>query len=260
MENQEIKYFYLDTIPNLYDTEIRNHFWKPNQSIVRGLYQLLDKKKIKEKIIDVGCGLGDQIFPNSTHILDKDLIFDPKDKIFIDFDLDFDVFQFEKGHFNFVYCRHTLEDIQNPQHAFQEITKLSKSGYIETPSPMVELSKYVDCFIGEKLDYRGYIHHRYIVWSDYKTNTIYFLPKLSIIEHLTFKKQELYNGILNLYPIYWNNYYYWDQNKIPNIVVYRHGLNYDIKNDYIQLLNIAVEKSMEYTRNFMIYLQEEKVI
>ena len=58
--------------------------------------------------------------------------------------------------------------------AFNEITRVCKTGYIETPSPLIEFSTNVDS--GDS-PYKGYIHHRYFVWSDIKTNTLYFLPK-----------------------------------------------------------------------------------
>jgi len=48
-------------------------------------------------------------------------------------DIDFDIFPFSDDTFETSYSRHTLEDIQNPNHAFNEIVRVSKRGYIETP-------------------------------------------------------------------------------------------------------------------------------
>ena len=78
-----------------------------------------------------------------------------------------------------------LEDIQNPDFALNEITRVTKyGGYIETPSPLIEVTKNVDGS-GFSNSYCGYIHHRYIVWSNIQKNEIYFLPKYScILDHI----------------------------------------------------------------------------
>jgi ubiquinone/menaquinone biosynthesis C-methylase UbiE len=89
-------------------------------------------------------------------------------------DIDKTTFPFETNKFDFVYCRHVLEDIQNPDFALSEIIRVSKyGGYIETPSPLIEVTKNVD---GSQLSkfYCGYIHHRYIIWSSIQKNEIYF--------------------------------------------------------------------------------------
>lgn len=46
------------------------------------------------------------------------------------------------------------------------------------PSPLVELTKGVDGNIRFSNHYIGYVHHRYIVWSDLEENTIYFFPNM----------------------------------------------------------------------------------
>jgi hypothetical protein len=57
--------------------------------------------------------------------------------------------------------------------------------------------------------------------------------------------------IANAKDIYWNNYYIWDEKNKPNIVVYRHGINFHIFEDYTKLLNEAITKSIEYTDYFV---------
>ena len=232
------------------DKRLYNYFWNPNHLLTNKLYDIIDKLDIKDNIIDIGCSDKDKQFKKATHLVDYSQL-PSSDKIVIKLDLDFDKFQYEDNYFNFAFCRHTLEDIQNPQNAFNEIIRISKSGYIETPSPLVELTKYIDGFNTET---RGYIHHRYIVWTDISTNTLHFLPKYPIVENIEIIYKEKYNYLLNNYPVYWNNYYVWDDNKKPNIIVYRNDINMDIIKDYGKLLNEATISSIENTTEFINYL------
>lgn len=236
--------------PEIYrnDEKLEYFFWAPNPKLVDKLILFLDTIGIKDEIIDVGCGHGPARFPKATYILGKDVKVIPDNLNFIDFDLDFDKFIQRDKFFNFVYCRHVLEDIQNPQHAFSEITRIAKQGYIETPSPLIEITRGADKGI-----LRGYTHHRYIVWSDIKSNTLFFLPKYPLVENLLIPdemtKKILY--ILNNYSVYWNNYYIWDDKIQPNIFVYRNGINFDILTDYANLISTAIQKSIEYTNVFI---------
>lgn len=62
--------------------------------------------------------------------------------------------------FDFVVCSHTLEDIRDPIHVCREMSRISKAGYIECPSPLLELTKGVD---RAGRSWTGYAHHRWIV-------------------------------------------------------------------------------------------------
>jgi hypothetical protein len=238
------------------ENQIVNHFWAPNIKIVDALTKILNKNNINKNIIDIGCGVGPAKFPIATHILDFGNI-DEENEFSIKLDLDFDKFSHSDKYFEFIYCRHTLEDIQNPTNAFNEFIRISKSGYIETPSPLAEIMTGVD--VPSDLTYRGYRHHRYIVWSNFKTNTIYFLPKYPIIEHITIDTKILkkFIYILNNYSVYWNNYFYWDATTKPNIVIYRNDINFDIHKDYAKLINEAIESSIDYTNHFVSFLKEK---
>lgn len=238
------------------ENQIVNHFWWPNTKIVNALTKILNKNNINKNIIDIGCGSGPAKFPSATHILDFEKI-DKENEFSIKLDLDFDKFPHSNKYFEFIYCRHTLEDIQNPSNAFNEFIRISKSGYIETPSPLAEIMKGVDA--PSDLTFRGYRHHRYIVWSDLKTNTIYFLPKYPIVECITIDETILkkYNYILNNYSVYWNNYFYWGSTTKPNIVIYRNNINFDINTDYAKLINEAIQSSIDYTNHFIFFIKEE---
>lgn len=229
--------------------KINVFYWYPNEVLIKKIERHLFRLNITDNILDVGCGRSS--FPSSTHLLDNDFSnIDTYGKTTIKFDLDFDKFK-DNTSFNFVYSRHTLEDLQNPQNAFNELIKISPKGYIETPSPLIEFSRGVDSDLNwvKSESYRGYKHHRYIVWSDIDNNTLYFLPKYPIIEHchVSESTKRLMNYIANNYPLYWNNYYYWDEQDKPKICVLN-NINF---NDYNNYLTVAINKSIEYTKHFI---------
>jgi len=63
----------------------------------------------------------------------------------------------EDKKFDFVFCSHTLEDIRDPIWVCQEIMRVGKAGYIETPSRVIESMLGV-----ERLRYCGYSHHHWL--------------------------------------------------------------------------------------------------
>jgi SAM-dependent methyltransferase len=240
------------------EESITNFFWAPNQLLVNKLVEFLKFRDIKTNIIDIGCGTGTAKFPVATHLLDFNEIENGDTRIKLD--LDFDKFPHINNFFDFIYCRHTLEDIQNPVNAFNEFIRISKIGYIETPSPLVEIMKGVDNIV-EGVKYTGYVHHRYIVWSNLETNTLHFLPKYPIVEYVTLNDEILkkFTYLLNNFPIYWNNYYFWDINGLkPNIIIYRNGINLNINDDYSRLISEAIESSFKYTEYFVKFISAKR--
>jgi SAM-dependent methyltransferase len=249
---------YLDVPTSaLQSSSLIRKFWAPHPQILDALGRKLDRMGIADRIVDVGAGYCP--FPRATHLLDwnhKDVPGSDAGKFVFQSDLDYDRLPYEDRFFSFAYCRHTLEDIQNPLHAFQEIIRVARQGYIETPSPLIELLRGVD---GGALatSYRGYVHHRYIVWSDWATNTLYFLPKLPILEHLHIPEMDVarMTYLANHHPVYWNNYYIWDSTRMPRVVVYRNGVNMSITDgDYERLVGRAILESMAYTDAFLAVL------
>ena len=225
-------------------------FWQPNPLINERLLKHCTSKSYT-KILDVGAGRCP--FPKATHLIDAT----PGPQVTV-VDIDYKPIPFLPNHFDFVHCRHTVEDIQNPLFVCQELFRIAKDGYIETPSPLVEITRGVDgdMIIAEQRSpsvYCGYSHHRYIVWSDLKTNTLYCLPKYPIIEYTKYSSEFLKKqiAILNHFPVYWNNYYRWDKDHPPSIVVYRNGVNMKIIEDYSALLTRAITESIEYTNWFV---------
>lgn len=208
-------------------------YWHPNQKILELIENYCKVSKFTN-ILEVGPG--SIPFKLATYFVDN---VERENSTILD--IDTQRFNFEDGHFDFTYCRHVFEDIQNPDFAFRELQRVSKIGYIETPSPLVECLRQAD-FTG---NYRGYIHHRYIIWSE--KDTIFFLPKFPIIEHLNFNEDNLKK--LAEEPLNWNNYFFWNSNS--KFVIFKHGLNFNIVSEYESLINRAVVASLENNIKFI---------
>jgi len=102
----------------------------------------------------------------------------------------------KNGKFDFSICTHTLEDIINPGFVCEQISKISKEGYIAVPSKYVEMSKFEG-------PYRGYIHHRWIfVIRDGK---FIGYPKLNCLEYFNFEKPVEQMMHLNDISFFWKD-------------------------------------------------------
>ena len=229
---------------------VNNFYWKPIQEIIKTVEQFCLKNTFKN-ILEIGPG----IIPFS--LANKCIGFNETIKDYIELDIDINKLPYEDKEIDFIYSRHVLEDIQNPDFAMKEIIRVSKSGYIETPSPLIEITKGVDGGVNSN-KYCGYIHHRYIIWSNIQKNEIYFLPKYSnIIENFLEIDQlnlEKCFNLINNYPIYWNNYFIWKDVK-PTIIMYKIGVNIGLNGnlikDYNKLINEAVNISIQNTDYFI---------
>lgn len=230
--------------------KVEKYYWYPNNSVTKMVENICITNKYK-KILEIGPGTN--YFKLATDFVGyNETITDC-----IDIDIDVTTLPFLKGHFDFLYCRHVMEDIQNPDFALNEIFRVSKLGYIETPSPLVEITKNIDASDSEK--YCGYIHHRYIVWSNVQKNEIYFLPKYgSILDNLILSdetKHKIYN-LINNYPVYWNNYILYNSQNKPNVIMYKNGVNMGkngetLISDYVTLINRAINETIDNTNYFI---------
>jgi hypothetical protein len=224
---------------------VTNIFWAPNQDILRAVIdwcKLLEAKNILE------VGPGYVPFPLATRFIDVKP--DPKNILV---DVDRECLPHPDKYFDFIYARHVLEDLQNPDFALAEFARSSPSGYMETPSPLVEIIRGIDGAYPLSLYYSGYIHHRYFVWSNIKTNTIWFLPKMPIVQLIELNEdvRKRLTYLLNHYPIYWNNYFIFKDGVKPNIVIYKHSVNYDIFKDTFNMIMNGIIESINNTNYFI---------
>lgn len=248
--------FFLETINCEPYDHVHNLYYFPIKKILNILVNLCKHYNLSN-ILEIGPGIVP--FPLANLFIGKN----EKVNYYIDLDLDTEKLPFHDNHFDFVYCRHVLEDIQNPDFLLNEILRTSKNGYFETPSPLVELTKGIDTELVNSMHYIGYMHHRYIIWTDIEENTIYILPKYGFLENLLkFNEeyqQQIYN-ILNNYPVYWNTYYIWTSttNK-PKIVMYKNGVNINTNShkkvslflDYVKIINSMIDTTIKSTNYFI---------
>lgn len=82
----------------------------------------------------------------------------------------------KNGKFDFCFCSHTLEDVENPIWVCRNIEIIAKEGYIATPSKYVELGRICGPF-------RGYYHHRWIMDISGDMSLVCY-PKYNWIEYI----------------------------------------------------------------------------
>ena len=144
--------------------------------------------------------------------------------------------------FDFVVCKHTLEDMYDPFPLCAEMSRVAKAGYVETPSPVAELCRGVDGITAPI--YRGYHHHRFVVWP--VPNELRFVSKYPIVEYLDFSGDEIAERLRA--PKYWNTYHLWDgELKVRHI---QSPLDYDIPSQYRAVLGTAIMDSVAATDTF----------
>lgn len=106
-------------------------------------------KNINKNDLVLDVGSGDKPFWRADVIIDKYLndnqqrnsgsvIFDSK-KLFVKADVE--DLPFKDKVFDFVFCSHLLEHVENPDKAIRELTRVSKRGYIEVPNVILDIFK-----------------------------------------------------------------------------------------------------------------------
>lgn len=148
---------------------------------------------------------------------------------------------FEDKSFDFIVCRHCIEDMYNPFPLIREMSRVGKAGYIETPSPIAELGRGVD---GGSPPFRGYHHHRFMTWLF--GSELRVISKYPFVEYLRFDDDAI-DKLLEQ-ERYWNTYCLWEGEF--QFAHRQSPLHYDIPRDYALILNEAMERSKEATDIF----------
>lgn len=230
------------------------HHWQPVQQVVQHL-----SASIPDGATVLEIGPGARPFPRATGFVDFDLSESSQAKAGVgkdrrpvwNLDVTEERLPFPDKSWDFVYCRHTIEDSWNPFAICAEMSRIGKRGYIETPSPIAELCRGVD---GNAPAYRGYHHHRFIIWAD--GSQLKLVSKYPLVEYLNAPDERL-AGMLRAGPKYWNTYFLWEGSIDARHIQSPAGFNVGI--NYASVLNDALNESQGATDKFWSGLMPDKV-
>lgn len=96
-----------------------------------------------DTVLDVGSGA--HPFPFATHIADlypdaTSHRSEPLNKLNLDFQAcNIECLPYKSKDFDFVYCSHVLEHVGNPARACEELMRVGRKGYIETPTRLSDI-------------------------------------------------------------------------------------------------------------------------
>lgn len=213
--------------------------WAPISHVWDYLLRTIPKDA---KVLDIGPGTVP--FPRADTVVDfQDTFGIPKEKLVL-CDLASEPLPFDDKSFDYIYCRHVLEDMVTPFPLCAEMSRVGKAGYIETPSPLAELTRGID---GGSPYYKGYHHHRWIIWSD-NNGVLSFTSKYPLIEYCSVADDEFLDGIMRQSPRYWNTYCCWlGKVKVRHL---QNPLDYVLPGDYPRVLTEAATTSMRSTDAF----------
>lgn len=213
------------------------HYWAPVPQVVQRIADLIPADA---KVLEIGPGHAP--FPRANAFVDfaeSTRVEGPVHKI----DVATERLPFDDKSFDFVYCRHVLEDMYYPFGLCAEMGRVAKAGYIETPSPLAEICRGVD---GNAPPYRGYHHHRFVIWN--YQDELRFVSKYPLIEYLAGFEEDRLAVLLRQGPKYWNTYHLWEG--AINVQHRQSPLHYDIWRDYANLLNDGVKNAVMMADEF----------
>jgi hypothetical protein len=201
--------------------------WAPVPAVVDHVASLIPDGS---RVLEIGPGQAP--FRRATHFVDYVQRGDLPITIC---DVANEALPFLDNQFDFIYCRHVLEDMFNPFPLLREMERVGKAGYIECPSPIAELCRGVD---GGSPPYRGYHHHRFIVWGD--GDQLRFLSKYPMVEYLRIDDDRA-SSLLRQSAVTWNTYYLW-----RDTINWKHlqnDLDFNMATDYQQVVLNAFHKA-----------------
>lgn len=212
-------------------TQADKKHWAPTEPVVQWL---ADRLPPDAKVLEIGPG--HVPFPRASVFVDyKSGLPIPPGAQLVQVDMAKEKLPFADKEFDFVYCRHVIEDMYNPFLLLSEMERVAKAGYIETPSPIAEMCRGVD---GASPPFRGYHHHHYVVWVH--EGQLRLVSKYPIVEYFRFAEEDVV-GWLREGPRAWNTHYLW-QDKI-NFLHLQTDRDFDITRDYAALLKSAMDQS-----------------
>lgn len=225
-------------------------FWAPYRRAVEYAEQLAMNAIDDGKGLVVELGPGNRPFSLATDFVGRD----PTQSrngyagTFHQINLSNEELPWDDDEVSFLYARHTIEDLDDPDWCLSEIQRVAKAGYIETPSPIVECCKGVDAELaknGKRPPWRGYNHHRSICWDSAGEFSV--VGKFPMLEYIDLGAgEETLADLLNTGPLHWNTYFAWTGKLRYRI--YRHEVDFEVGHGYGELLDKAMTESQESAR------------
>jgi ubiquinone/menaquinone biosynthesis C-methylase UbiE len=134
--------------------------------------------------------------------------------------------------FSFSRERDSTRMFVNPLTSLNELMRVSKTGIIQSVSPLETLLLNRDA--------------TYITWTEPFFNRLCILPYYGMVP---LRNRSQWMDLLNFNHLYKNNYYYWSNPLEINVqTFFRDELEYE---EYEYILNLAVEQSVAHTRHFI---------
>ncbi len=173
-----------------------------------------------DKVLDIGSG--GEPFPYATHLVDKypqetqhrwnEL--ETQGKQFIRADIE--KLPFKDKEFDFVYCAHVLEHVDDAAKACDEIMRVGKKGYLETPTRMSDI---IFNFAGKKDFHKWYVSllGNTLVFHEYPDK-----------EHRDTGSDDFYHFAHAKYPNRIQKMYRQNKDLFSNMFLWEGGFNYYI--------------------------------
>lgn len=218
-------------------------YWAPVPEVLK----FLESKYAGKRVLDVGPGHCP--LPWATDSVD--FVDVPGARNLVKCDITRELLPYGDKSFDLVFCRHLLEDSWNPFPICKEISRVGKAGYIETPSPIAELCRGVD---GNSPPYRGYHHHRFIIWP--VDGKLQFVTKYPLIEFIVDTDDGEFARILRTGPRYWNTYHLWSGEIKTRL--WENPIDFVLPTQYRELLVTAAAASISASNEFFNLVMDER--
>ena len=224
-------------------TDNDRKFWTPLQPVTEWVAAQIPPGA---EVLEVGPGSAP--FSRATTFVDWLTYGAVPDDRLVRLDFQREPLPFEDKAFDFVYCRHVLEDLYDPFHVCDEMSRVAKAGYIEVPSPMSEMCRGIDGTGSPH--WRGYHHHRYFVWNH--EGVLHFLTKYPMVEFIQLNDREVVR-IMREHPLCWNSYLLWTGE--IKYKYFQHDIDFHVVRNYHEFVGRAVNQSLAETQRFASFLR-----
>ena len=213
-------------------------YWSPLPEVGKAIARLIPAGA---RVLEIGPG--NAPFSRATMFCGWQRPATIEPQVFVTCDIQTTPLPFADKEFDFVYCRHVLEDLYNPLFIAGEMSRVAKAGYAEIPSPLSEMMRGIDA---GSPPWRGYHHHRYFVWSN--NGVLNVMGKYPIIEHFDTREEE-FIALLGDQPMLWNSYHLWDGELITRH--WQHDIDFQVAAaSYPDRIQAAISEGIDGARRF----------